>query len=207
MFRILLLCAAVLAASFASAADAVKIYNLPAGQYLISGEVRAIGPVISPDGPVVPPVPPVDPVVPTPTVFSKAVVAEVNKIPASDKRHESALKLTATYQMLAGQIKDGKIHPSNAVQAADLICPIALGADKSAWTGVFAIVNAAVGKAGTPEATAGVFTTAADAVLSTIPAAGDGDMAAAAARYGFDWDSFMSFLMELLKILLPLIIS
>ena len=190
----------------ASPAFAQRVYNLPAGSYVITGEVRAVGPVINPDGPIVPPGPD-DPVVPPQTAFAKAVTDAVAKIPASDKRHTAALKLTATYQMLAGQVKDGKIHPANAVQAADLICPIALGADKKDWGGVFSVVNDAVGKAGTPEATAAVFTAAADAVLSTVPAAGDGDMAAAAERYGFDWDSFLAFLMQLLQILLPLIIS
>jgi hypothetical protein len=196
-----------LAAVSLQAADAAKIYNLPAGSYVITGQVRAVGPVISPDGPQPDPNPDPNPD-PTPvSQFSKAVTDAVAKIPASDKRHTAALKLTATYQMLAGQVKDGKIHPANAVQAADLICPIALGPDKKDWGGVFSVVNAEVGKAGTPEATAATFTAAADAVLSTVPAAGDGDMQAAAERYGFDWDSFLAFLMQLLQILLPLIIS
>jgi hypothetical protein len=208
MFRLSLILATVLAAS---PAFAQRVYDLPAGQYLITGEVRAIGPVISPDGPVVPP--PVDPVVP-PVVpvpqFSKSVTDAVGKIAVSDKRHESALKLTATYQMLGGQVKDGKIHPTNAVAAADMICPIALGSDGKTWAGVFTVVNTAVGKAGTPEATAAVFDAAATAILSTVPAAGDGsdeDMQQAAERYGFDWTTFMAFLMQLLQILLPLIIS
>jgi len=204
--RLFLICAAVLAASVASAADPqqMTVWKLEAGYYMVSGSQIIAFP---PSGPVVPPVDPVvSPVVPV-TAFAKSVTDAVAKIPVNDKRHESALKLTATYQMLAGQIKDGKIHPTSAVQAADLICPIALGAEKNSWTGVFALVNDAVGKAGTADATAAVFTAAADAVLSTVPAAGDGDMKAAAERYGFDWDSFLAFLMQLLQILLPLIIS
>lgn len=155
-------------------------------------------------GPVVPPIDP--PVVPPVNNFEAAVVAEVNKIPVSDKRHESALKLTATYQMLAGQVKDGKIHPANAVAAADLICPIALGAgSKDTWGGVWSLVNAAVAKAGTPAECVAVFDAAATAVLSTVPASGD--LEAAATRYGFDWNAFLAFLMQLLQILLPLIIT
>lgn len=173
------------------------------GWYAVSGSQIV---AFQPGGPIVPP-PVVPPVVPPVSKFAKDVTDAVAKIPVSDKRHEAAMKLTATYQILAGQVKDGKIHPTSAVQAAELICPIALGSEKAAWTGVFAIVNDAVGKAGTADATAAVFTAAADAILATVPAASDGDMKAAAERYGFDWDSFLAFLMELLKILLPLIIS
>lgn len=212
MFRLILILATVLAAS---TAHAQRVYNLPAGQYLITGEVRAVGPVISPDGPVVPPVvPPVTPpVVPPVNEFAGKVTAAVNKIATSDKRHEAALKLSATYQMLAGQVRDGKIHPASAVQAADLICPIALGSEGKTWANVFAVVNAEVGKAGEAGACASIFTAAAEAVLSTVPAGADEDLStdtglqAAAARYGFDWTTFMAFLMELLKVLLPLIIS
>jgi hypothetical protein len=203
MFRAILFCAAALVAS---AASAQRIYNLPAGQYLVTGEVRAVGPVINPSGPVVPPDGPVVP--PVVSDFSKAVVAAVNTLPVSDKRHIAATKLTATYQMLAGQIKDGKIHPTQAVKAAELICPIALGADGKDWSGVFTVVNAAVAKAGTPADCAGVFDSAATAVLSTAPASSDGTamtLAAAAEQYGIDWNAFLAFLMQLLTLLLPLL--
>jgi len=200
--RIVLL-TAMLCASLASAAQPqqITVWKLDAGYYIVSGSQILAFP---PEGPVVPPD---DPVVPPSTPFAQAVTAAVNQIPATDKRHQSAMKLAATYQMLAGQVKDGKIHPSNAVQAAELICPIALGSEKAAWSGVFSVVNAEVGKAGTPEATAEVFTTAADVILASVPAIGDGDMQAAAQRYGFDWDKFMSYLMQLLQVLLPLIVS
>lgn len=193
----------------AAAADVetLTVYriNTP-GDYVMQGNTLVrygsipTPPVPPPDDPVVPPVVPV-------SDLSKAIVAEISKIPASDKRHTAAMKLTATYQMLAGQVRDGKIHPTNAVAAADMICPIALGADgkQAPWPAVFAVVNAAVGKAGTTEATAAVFDEAATATLSTVPASGD--LEATAERYGFDWTSFLAFLMELLKILLPLIIS
>ena len=197
---------AVLCGSLASAAEPqqITVWKLDAGYYIVSGSQILAFP---PNGPVVPPVTPdVPPVVPT-TEFQKRVGDAVMSIPASDARHQAALKLTATYQMLAGQVKDGKIAPANAVAAAELICPIALGTDKAVWAPVFSVVNDAVSKAGTPEATAKVFTDAADAVLSTVPASGDGDMKAAATRYGFDWDKFMEFLMQLLQILLPRIIS
>lgn len=185
----------------AASVQTITVFRVTAGDYVIQG------------GTLVPfgtqPIPTPDPTPdPTPVSdLSKAVVAEINKIPVSDKRHTAAMKLTATYQMLGGQVRDGKIHPTNAVAAADLICPIALGADgkQAPWPGVFSVVNAAVGKAGTVEATAAVFDEAATATLSTVPASGD--LEATAERYGFDWTSFLAFLMQLLQILLPLIVS
>ena len=149
----------VLIASVLTAAEPQQftVWKLDAGYYVVSGSQIVAFP---PGGPVVPPV---DPVVPPTTDLAKAIVAEIDKLPATDKRHTAAMKLTATYQMLAGQVKDGKIHPTNAVAAADLICPIALGTDGKAWAGVFSVVNAAVGKAGTAEATAAVFDEAAAA--------------------------------------------
>ncbi len=198
--RIVLL-TAMLCASLASAAQPqqITVWKLDAGYYIVSGSQILAFP---PEGPVVPPD---DPVVPPSTPFAQAVTAAVNQIAVSDKRHQAAMKLTATYQMLAGQVKDGKIHPSNAVQAAELLCPIALGSEKAAWGRVCSVVTDEVSKAGTPEATAAVFTAASDAVLATVPASGD--LQAAAERYGFDWDKFMAFLMELIVKLLPLIIS
>ena len=203
MIRLLTL-AAILTASVTSAAEPQQIilWKLDAGYYLIQGGQPVL---FSPSGPVVPPD---DPIVPPPTTeFSKAVTTAALLIPVSDKRHTAAMKLTATYQMLGGQVKDGKIHPANAVAAADMICPIALGVDGKAWQGVFSVVNAELAKAGDAAACASVFDAAATAVLSTVPAAADGDMQAAAQRYGFDWDVFMEFLMKLLVMLLPLIIS
>lgn len=191
-----------LMASVASAADPVKItvFRLDSGYYVIQGgEIVAF----PPNGPIVPPDVPNPPT----TEFSKAVTAAVTMLPANDQRHAAALKLAAVYRLLAQQVKDGKIHPTSAVKGAELLCPAALGADSKDWGGVFLVVNAAVGKAGTPDATAAVFVEAADTVQSTTPAGDYDDMQMAASRYGFDWDKFMTFLMQLLQVLLPLIIS
>lgn len=186
----------------AASVQTITVYRVTAGDYVIQGGVIVpFGQQPTPPNPPEPPTPPTPPV----SDLAKSIVAEINKLPATDKRHTAAMKLTATYQMLAGQVKDGKIHPTNAVAAADLICPIALGTDGKTWAGVFSVVNAAVGKAGTAEATAAVFDEAATATLSTVPASGD--LEATAERYGFDWSTFMAFLMQLLQILLPLIIS
>lgn len=202
MMRAILILVSMLIASVLVATEPqqITVWRITEpGDYVIVGSQIVH---YAPNGPVVPPVDP--PVVPT-TDLAKAIVAEIAKIPATDKRHTAAMKLTATYQMLAGQVKDGKIHPANAVAAADLICPIALGTDGKAWAGVFSVVSTAVGKAGTAEATAAVFDEAATAVLSTVPASGD--LEATAEKYGFDWNAFLAFLMQLLQILLPLIIS
>jgi hypothetical protein len=203
MMRAILILVSVLIASVLTAAEPQQI---TVWRITEPGDYVIVGIQIVHYTPSVPVVPPVDPPVVLPTTdLAKAVVAEISKLPATDKRHTAAMKLTATYQMLAGQVKDGKIHPTNAVAAADMICPIALGTDGKAWASVFSVVNAAVGKAGTAEATAAVFDEAATTTLSTVPASGD--LEATAERYGFDWTSFLAFLMKLLEILLPLIIS
>lgn len=202
MFRMLLALVTIAVTSQALAAQPEKItvYRLDAGYYVIQG-----GDIVAfpPNGPVVPPIPPV---VPT-NELAQQVTAAINLIPANDQRHAAALKLSAVYTMLADQVRTGNIHPTNAVKAAELLCPAALGLDSRDWGNVFSVVNAAVGKAGTPDATSAVFTKAAEAVQSTLPAGDYDDTAMAASRYGFDWDKFMAFLMQLLQVLLPLIIS
>jgi hypothetical protein len=198
MSRLVLL-AAVLAASVASTASAQRVYNLPSGQYVITGEVRAVGPVISPDGPVVPP-----PVVPPPVVpatLTKAVTDAVNAIPSSDKRNAAALKLSKVYGMMAGQ----KLPPAKAVEAVNTIVNLGLGADSKTLEGVYAVVNAALGKCTTDAAVSAVLSEAADAVGATVPASGDEHQTAE--KYGIDWDKFMSFIMQLLTVLLPIILA
>ena len=212
---LLFLAMCVSAVASASEPQQITVWKLDAGYYIVSGSQIVAFP---PGGPVIPPN---DPVVPPQTPFAQAVTAAVTAIPESDKRHQAAMKLTATYQMFAGQLKDGKLHPTSAVAAAELLCPIALGSDKAAWGPVLAVVNAEVGKAGTPEATAAVFTQAAEVVLSTVPNSGPAlammqagmmmgeneEMTKLAKSFGFDWSKFMEFVMDLFLKLLPFIIS
>jgi len=113
MFRILLLCAAVLAAS---PAFAQKIYNLPAGQYMITGEVRALGPVISPDGPVVPPVGPVvPPVAPT---KAAAIKAAAEAATADPQRATTASNLASAIGMVRNQVDAGTLKDYQTIAAS-----------------------------------------------------------------------------------------
>lgn len=202
MFRGLLV-AAVMAAVSLSAQAQVKIFKLEAGHYMVQGDGIVTCQIVSPDTPVPP--------TPTPTPvdeFSKAVVAAVNKIPATDARHAAAMKLSAVCQVLGEQVTGGKIHPTDGAQAFQLIGKAALAKDAKTWTNVLEVIETALTKATTAESSADVLTTAGVAVLSTVPAAGDGTtetMRAAAEKYGFDWDKFLEFLMQLLVLLLPLI--
>lgn len=138
---------------------------------------------------------------PPQTDLAAQIVAEINKVPVSDKRHEVALKLSKTYEMLAGQ----KLPPSKAAEAVKTIVSLALGSDSGVLSGACSVVNAALGKATTEAAVSDVLKQAADAVGSTVPSAGD--EAETAAKYGIDWEKFLAFLMQLLTMLLPLIIK
>lgn len=199
MSRLVLL-AAFLAASVASAAEPqqMTVWKLEAGYYMVSGSQIVAFP---PSGPIVPPVPPTPPQ----SDMTKAIKEAVNAIPANDKRHETALKLTATYQMIAEQVRTDKIPLVSASEATSLISKVAIGSEATKWAAVMAIVNLELTKATSLSAAAGILDQAAAAVSSSVPDAGDMD--AAAERYGFDWNTFMQFLMELLKVLLPLIVS
>lgn len=108
--------AVMLAASVASSAAAQKIYNLPAGQYLITGEVRAVGPVISPDGPVVPPVP--GPVVPPADVLSadaKAVKTAAEGATADPNRANTAKGLATAAGLIRKSVADGTLPNYEAI--------------------------------------------------------------------------------------------
>lgn len=175
---------------------------LPSGRYLFVKVDKATGKVettlvdMQGGDPVVP-----DPVVPPNSAFAKAVIAEVNKLAATEKRHECALKLSKTYEMLAGQT----IAVDKTVEAVSTITTLALSSDAAAWSGVFGVVTAELAKCKTEAEADKILTAAGEAVGSTVPDAGDEK--AAAERYGFDWDKFMEFLMQLLTVLLPLIIG
>lgn len=183
---------------------AVDITGVGDGRYVleISGSVATVTPLtLLTVGPV-PPGPGPGPG-PEPSEFSKVVVVEVNKIAANDSRHAAALKLSKTYEMLADQT----IPADKTVEAVNTIAKLALGSDAATWSGVTAVVNQALGKCTTEAAADAVLNGAASAIASTVPSSGDEDMAAVAERYGLDWEKFLSFLMDLLIKLLPLLIQ
>lgn len=225
MSRLVLL-AVVLAASFASTAHAQRVYNLPSGQYLITGEVRAIGPVISPDGPVVPPVvvPPVTPpVIPPVNSFAANVTAVVNAIPVSEQRHAAAVKICGVYQMVGSKVEDDTLPFASAGSAVSWLLKPAIGAtDAATWAGVNAIVEAKLNGCQSKADSLAALNTAASSVLATAPKS-EAAVAALepgvmlddnetfqtlAKAYGFDWNVFLMTLLELfMKYFLPMIIS
>lgn len=188
---------AMLCASLASAAQPqqITVWKLDAGYYVVSGSQILAFP---PAGPIVPPD---DPVVPPGTPFAQAVTAAVNAIPATDQRHAAALKLAKVYEALAGQ----KLPPAKAVEAISTIINLGLGKDSKVLEGVYSVVNAAVAKCADEAAVSAVLAQAAEAVQATVPASGDEK--AAAERYGIDWDKFLTFIMDLLVKLLPIILA
>lgn len=135
--------------------------------------------------------------------LSKAVIAEVNKIPASDQRHGAALKLSKTLEMLADQT----IPANKTVEATNTIVKLALGSDATTWSAVTARISEALSKCTTEAQADAVLDTAANAVMSTIPASMEASNAELAKRFGIDWDVFLKFIMELIVKLLPLLIT
>jgi hypothetical protein len=220
MFRLILVLATVL---IATTAEAQKVYRLPAGDYLITGDVRPIGPVIVP-GTVVPP--PVDPIVPPPVVpvatLTKAVTDAVNAIPASDKRHTAAVKVSAVYQMIGSKVEDDTLPFASAGAAVAYMMKPALGvSDAATWAGVSAIVEAKLNGCQSKADCLTTLNTAASAVLATVPASesavaslepgvmrADSEvMQSLAKTYGIDWNAFLMILLELFLKFLPMIIS
>lgn len=180
--------------------EAITVWKLDAGYYVVSGSQIVAFP---PSGPVVPPVdPPVVP--PTPdSDFSKAVINAVMTVPASDKRNTAAFKLSGIYEMLAGQ----KLPPAKAVEAISSIVNLGLGSDKETLAGVYAVVNAELARCKDEAAVSAVLSKAADAVGSTVPVSGGEDEAQTAKRYGIDREAFRQFIMDLIIKLLPIILA
>lgn len=228
----------------AASVQTITIYRVTAGDYVIQGGTLVpygVQPPVPPDDPVVPPV------VPT-TALAKAIVAEINKIPVSEKRHEQATKLTAVLQLVGTKVGDGTLPHTSAGQALDLLAKAALGNTDSktwqallgmldsgqlgsllekaggaydTWSPVLNLIESELSKQTAKIGCVSVLETASEAVLSTVPDSGPAlevmrsgkmlgeneELVKLAKAYGFDWTAFMSFLMQLLTLLLPLIIS
>lgn len=204
MFRVMLL-AAFLAASVAQAASPA-IYDLPAGKYLITGEVRAIGPVIVPGGPVVPPVDPVDPVDPVvPDDAAKLTTDLINAMPASDTRHKNAIKFAGTLKLLADTAKEKQ----SSVDAIIGVYPqlMAIAVPDPDWKHIHAAIIDGLKKCQSTAACALTLEQYATGAMSTVPSKSDpklvrgvssDEVASAAQEYGFDWASIMEILLPLL---------
>lgn len=200
MSRFMLALAVILTAS---SAFAQRVYNLPAGQYLITGEVRAVGPVISPDGPVIPPGP--DPVIPDDA--SKVTADLINALPASDTRNKNAIALAGTLKMLADQTMERQLSSDVIVKVYSPLMAVAVPDDN--WKPIHAAILAGLKKCPLPATCASTLEQYAAGAMSTVPSKADPKMVrgassneieAAAEEYSFDWSA-------LLKLLLPLLLA
>jgi hypothetical protein len=80
-----------------------------------AGEVRAVGPVISPDGPVVPP--PVDPVVP-PSTKAGAIKAAAEAATADPQRATTASNLASVMGLVKSQVEAGTLKDYQSIAAS-----------------------------------------------------------------------------------------
>lgn len=202
MSRFMLALAVILTAS---SAFAQRVYNLPAGKYLITGEVRAVGPVISPDGPVIPPGP--DPVIPDDA--SKVTADLINALPASDTRHKNAIKLAGTLKLLADQTKERKLDSEAIVGVYSPLMAIAV--PDADWKHIHTAIVAGLKACPSPAVCASTLEQYAAGAMSTVPNQADpkivrgvssDEVAAAAEEYGFNWATILNLLLPILLKLL-----
>lgn len=202
MTRFLLFLVAILVAT---PAFAQQVYNLPAGQYLITGEVRTVGPVITPNGPVVPPVDP--PVVPTDV--SRLTADLIKALPESNTRHKNAIKLAGTLKLLADQAKERKLEADAIIGVYSPLMAIAV--PDPDWKHIHSAILAGLKGCQSPAVCASTLEQYAAGAMSTVPNKADpklvrgasiDEVGAAAEEYGFDWSSILEILLPLLLKLL-----
>ena len=203
------------------------ILEIPApGKYVLTiapgGAVSISGPVatISPGGVVVPPVvvpvdpPVVPPVVPPVSEIAASIQAAVEAIPATAKRNETAAKVAGTYQLIAAQIKDGKI-PQSSIPAVINGIKAFLTMGDGKWEAVIDKTLTYIATCASPTACADVFTQSATGILATIPgpladapqvelseamqtAGFSQELVAKSERAGFDWAKWLPFILQLI---------
>lgn len=166
--------------SAASPAFAQRFYNLPAGQYLITGEVRAIGPVISPDGPVPNPQP--DPT-PNPqpdtlTANAKAIKTAAERATSDPQREQTAMQLSELYRQIAVKVTEKAIVGQEMIALATNFGTNQLLTGKgsvvlTAWQPVRDVFSqqwaAALNKGGSDADYVKVLTDAADGIQASAP--------------------------------------
>lgn len=107
MVRSFMILAAFLAASIASGADAIKVYKLDAGHYMVQGSGIVRVQIVTPDEPVPPPDPP-----PQPDVLSdnaKAIKVASEKATSDPNREQTAMQMAELYRMISGKVTDKSI--------------------------------------------------------------------------------------------------
>ena len=178
--------------------DGSYVLTVKGGQVTLTPAV-----VVTPGGPVIP-VPPT----PTPDDDRAKEVAELIKaLPASDARHQNAIKFAGTLGLLADQVANGTL-PQAAI--SHVYGPLmAVAVTDANWSHIKKAVLDGVGNCPSPAVCSAALQQYAAGAMSTVPnkadpqivRGADGDeIAAAAEDYGFDWSA-------LLKLLLPLLLA
>lgn len=211
MTRGFLIAVGLLVAATSTAADA-RIYSLPAGQYLITGDVRAVGPVILPDSPFPPPQPPPVPFPPpTPTPIpvvpsdAKALKAAAESATADPARTATAANLAAVATLLKQQVEKGSLKDYATISEAyvylsDQMIP---RTGKAAWARFQTLVGnhlAAFAQEGAqPAVYSTYFGVVADALDASVPQAEK--------IQSIDIDTLMKLLEFFVRYILPFILS
>lgn len=115
MFRVFLLCAAVLAASFASATEPqqIVVWKLDSGYYVV------VGSQVVPFQPGVPVVPPVNPPVNPPTPSKAAAIKAAAEAAGADpQRATTATNLASAMGLIRSQVDAGTLRDYRSISAS-----------------------------------------------------------------------------------------
>jgi hypothetical protein len=186
-----------------SPGDGVHVLTIKQGQATLQrATVLQVGPVV--------PIDPIDPVDPTPDDDRALLISNlIQALPASNARHQSAIKFAGTLKMLAEQVRNGTL-PTAAI--SHVYGPLmAVAVSDPAWAHIKQAVLDGLVNCPSPAACASVLEAYVTGAMSTVPSkadpnvmrgTSDDEIMAAAEDYevGLDWAA-------LLKILLPLLLA
>jgi hypothetical protein len=187
----------------AASVQTITVYRVTAGDYVIQGGV------IVPFGqqPPVPPDDPVDP--PVPDDASKLTADLIKALPASNTRHENAIKLAGTLKLLADQTKEKKLDADTIAKVYSPLMAVAV--PDNAWKHIHAAILAGLKACPSPAVCAATLEQYAAGAMSTVPNQADpkivrgvssDEVAAAAEEYGFNWATILNLLLPILLKLL-----
>jgi hypothetical protein len=155
------------------------------------------------------PVPTPDPV-PVPVDDRAQVTRDlIMALPASDARHQNAIKFAGTLRLLADQTKNGTLPQDMIARVYGPLMAVAVS--DSSWKHVHAAVLEGLGSCPSPAVCAAALDQYAAGAMATVPnkaepgvmRSADGDeIAAAAEEYGFDWSKLFEMLLPILLALL-----
>lgn len=185
--------------------EAITVWKLDAGYYVVSGSQIVAFP---PSGPVVPPVDPVVP--PTPSGKAAAIKAAVEAVDTDPQKVTTTSNLAAMMGMLKSQIEAGTIKDYQTISASTNWLWDQLTAGRAAaWQPVKTLIGnhlAALAQEGAqPEEYAGYFADAEQALNGTLSA--EELLQAEDDPLGIDIDRLMKLFEFFVTYILPLIIK